>query len=913
VSIAPGITDTLAAGVFSAQVQPILEEFADSDQRPGVIARKYVERVREVLAARHFAGASGSEIVKEFTEAIDRLVVALYRRADEREGSRFPRLNRRFCLIARGGYGRAELNPYSDIDLLFVHDWKPEPYVEVVTEAVLHALWDAGLTVGHSLQGVRECVALAKQDFKERTAILSLRLLAGDERLFAEFDRIVSREVLENGRQQFFKAKLQESRERHAHYGDSVYLLEPNIKDGQGGLRDLHTALWLARVRYGACSLGELAERRIITEAELAEVRKSRDFLWRLRNSLHFLANRHTDQLTFDYQERIGALLGFRDRDGEVPGASLMKAYYGHASTIYWFAEGLIARMAEEPAPSRFLRRRKSVRRLRPGVVIQDRVLSVADRDFFHRDPVNLVTIFADCQAHGVELAGNTYQLVRDCLGLIDERVRESPQTSKLLMEILNAPERVAETFEAMHRAGVLGAVIPEFGKLYAQVLHDLYHIYTVDRHSLAAVRELQRLRTGEFKESAQSLTEVAREVDFLALIFLALLLHDIGKGYGHDHHERGALLAAQVCRRLGLDGEQTDLVVFLVREHLTMSHVAQKGDIDDPATVADFARRVGSIDRLQALYLLTFADMRAVAPNVYNSWRDMLLSDLYLRALRVLEEGDREAFDPVRRLALAQAAVAEQLATAGASDSEVGEFLAAMPDRYFLTVLESDSRSHFDLMRSLDGRLFACSHRHFPERDFSEFTVATRDQPGLFSKIAGVLTASHLNILSARITTSTSGVALDVFRVSHLEGGGALAMDEERWTRVERDLGQVLSGKSDIVELVTASRRSAPLRRHTRRVPTEVRIDNPSSAEFTVVDVFTQDQVGLLFAITHTLFSLGLVIHLARISTYADQAIDVFYISEGDGRKVERPERIQALRERLTARLAEDWPEPVA
>jgi [protein-PII] uridylyltransferase len=370
---------------------------------------------------------------------------------------------------------------------------------------------------------------------------------------------------------------------------------------------------------------------------------EARDFLWRVRNSLHFLTGRHFDQITFEMQERIEPMLGFKPEEGQAAGSALMRAYYQHASTVHRFAEGLIARVIENSPGGRFFRRTPT-RAIRPGVVVQGTLLSIAEPDFFKRDPLNLITIYADCQAQNVSLSGSTYQLVRDNVGLIDDSMRKDPRVAEALMMILSARQRVAETLEAMHLSGVLGAIIPEFGNLYARVLHDLYHIYTVDRHSLVAVHELERLRTGEFKDSTPLLTEVARELGQLPFVFLALLLHDIGKGHGHDHHERGAGLTAEVSQRLGLNSEEIDLVVFLVRNHLMMSQVAQKGDLDDQTTVEEFARTVGSIDRLKALYLLTYADMRAVAPKVYNNWRDMLLSDLYMRALKVLEQGDRRA-----------------------------------------------------------------------------------------------------------------------------------------------------------------------------------------------------------------------------------------------------------------------------
>ncbi|MGO9449448.1 MAG: [protein-PII] uridylyltransferase [Candidatus Binataceae bacterium] len=884
--------------------EALAREF-EATRTPGQVARVYLESVREELFKIHLAGASGSEIVRLFTTAVDDLLRALFRYADADHCRRFPKLNQRLTIVARGGYGRAELNPQSDIDLLFLHDYKRGPYAEVVTEIILHALWDARLTVGHGMRTARQCVRLANDDLKEKTALLDARYLAGDEKLYADLDKLLIDEVLNRNQQKFFKIKLEESRERHAQYGDSIYLLEPQIKEGEGGLRDLHTAMWLAAVKYKVHSLGELVQKAVITDVELAEVRAARDFLWRVRNSLHFVTGRHFDQLTFEMQERIEPMLGLKPIEGQTAGSALMRAYYQHASTIYQFAEGLIARVVE--GPGRGFLRRAPMRQIRPGVLVQHQLLAIGDPQLFERDPFNLINIYADCQAQGVELSGNAYQLVRDNLGLIDDAMRNNPETGKALMKILAGRKRVAETLEAMHRSGVLGALIPEFGNLYARVLHDLYHIYTVDRHSLVAVRELERLRAGEFKGTTPLLTEVARELACMPLVFLALLLHDIGKGHGHDHHEHGAQLTSEVSRRLGLDPEEIDLVVFLVRNHLMMSQVAQKGDIDDDRTIDDFARTVGSIDRLKALYLLTYADMRAVAPKVYNNWRDMLLSDLYLRALKIMEQGDREAVDPARRLNTVKSSVREVLTAAGAPVSDVEAFLAEMPDRYFFTVPEADIVLHFDLMRALADRPLVSRVRHFPELEFSEFTVVTRDQSGLFSMIAGALTANNLNILSARITTRDSGIALDVFRVSHLMGAGALAMEDDRWTRVQRDLERVIAGEQDIAALVASAHHVRTAKtKFVRRVQTEVTVDNRISEQFTVLDVFTQDRVGLLFAITHTLFKLGFPIHLARVSTNADQALDVFYISDRNGEKVTDLARMRELRETLLEKLEE-------
>lgn len=868
----------------------------------GLIAREFLGQVRERLFERHRAGAGGFEIVTAYTAAMDCLIRAIYEFADISQGRKFPRLNQRLTVIARGGYGRAELSPHSDIDLIFLHDYRPGPYFEVVTETILHVLFDTHLEIGYAVRNVNECVKMAATDLKEKTAILDTRYLAGDAKIYAQLEKAVAAEVLNKDQRNFFKAKLAESEERHHRFGDSVYLLEPNLKEGEGGLRDLHTAMWLAKAKYKIHNVAELVQKAVITEEECDAIKAAQDFMFRVRNSLHFVSRRHFDQLTFELQEQIAPILGFTDTEGVSASARLMRQYYQQATAILRFSEVLIDRVADEVTRSR-LPWRRTTRQIRPGVVIQERNLGLSDPDFFRRAPLNLVTIFADCQAHDAQLAGSTYQAVRDNLHLA-EALPYDPNVGLALTGILSSPDRVASTLEAMHRAGVLGAIIPEFGALDGRVVHDLYHIYTVDRHSLAGVRELEQLRAGKFKESNPRLTEAARDYDALPLVYLALLLHDVGKGYGHDHDKRGALLAAQICTRLGLDSEASDLVVFLVRNHLMMSAVAQKGDIDDTRTIDEFARQVGCIDRLKALYLMTFADMRAVAPKIYSNWRDMLLSDLYLKALKLLEQGDKEAVEPQRRLSLVKAQVRNQLEAGDDAHRDVDHFLESMPDRYFLTTPEADIIHHFEVMRTLsEERPLACRHRVFPQLEFAELVVVTPDQSGLFAKIAGVLTANNLNILSARINTSSDNLALDVFRVSL--GTGGVALEADRWLKVERDLERVLRGDQDVVEMVNSALHNLPGgRKFTRRMATEVTVDNKTSEQFTILDVFSPDRVGLLFTITYSLFELDYVIHLARISTTADQALDVFYITDQRGHKVKDSEQLQRLKSILSEKL---------
>jgi [protein-PII] uridylyltransferase len=870
----------------------------------GEAAREYLQRVKAELFVRHQEGASGREVVGAYTAAMDRLIRVLFDAASVAYAERFARLDQRCVVVAQGGYGRGELNPCSDIDLLFLYPYKREAYIESVAERILYTLWDTRLTVGNAMRNVRECVRLAAKDFKVKTALLDARFLCGAEPLYREFAAAMESEVLKRGSERFFTEKLEENAERHRRFGDSVYILEPQLKEGEGGLRDLHTAMWMAKVKFKTNSVAELVHKGVITERECEGIEAARDFLFRVRNALHFLSNQHQDQLTFEYQERIAADLGFRDTATLKGVEQFMRTYYLNAATINRFADEIIERCLER-RPSYLAFGRSRARTIRPGVTIASGVLSIAGAELLRADPSNLIRIFSDAQRHGVAISNSTKRLVRAHLTLMDDAQRRDPATVAAFFEVLRGKQHVYETLLEMHRAGVLGAFLPEFGALLCMVLHDLYHIYTVDEHSLMAVRELERLRAGAHKDIARLLTQVMREVDRVEILFLGLILHDVGKGHGGGHSEHGARMVDEIAARLRLNTDDARQLRFLVANHLLMSHLAQRRDVHDQRLIIDFATRVETLDNLKKLYLLTFADMRAVGPKIWNNWHDMLLGELYRRTVDVFE---REAFveeDHVARVAR----IKERLTAAAAANglnALLEAFLRDMPDRYFLGTAEESILRHARLAASADGEPFVAEVRHFPEREFSEFTVVTRDRPGLFSMITGVLLAHGMNILGASINTSRAGVALDVFRISHGEQPEA-AQRPQRWERVHASLAQVLTGQVDVEQLVAGSQRSSVLsKRFVPRVGTEVEVDNDVSAHFTVLDVYTQDRVGVLFAITNTLFHLGLSIHLAKITTNVDQVLDVFYVTGADGRKIVDAEQLAHIRRELYQRLTD-------
>ncbi len=876
-------------------------------------ARAYLQRGRSLLLERHRAGAGGYEIVYAYTMMVDHLIRHLFEIASQDYICRYPSLNPRCTLIAQGGFGRGELNPQSDIDLLFLHTWKVTPYVESVAEKLLYTLWDAGLQVGHATRSIAESIRLAGKDVKVKTALLDARYLCGDYNLYSDFEKAVEEHLLRKNEDRFIREKLAENRLRHERYGGSVYLLEPDIKEGEGGLRDIHTALWIAKIKHQIRKLDELVPLGLIHARDLSELKAAQDFLWRVRNELHFSSGKHQDQLTFEEQERVGLDLGF-EGERKLKGVEVfMRSYYLHAYQVSRVTSLIIHRLTQSSGASDG-KVHVSGREIREGVRISGGNLWVSNPALLTSHPENLIGIFAEIQRHKVEMSQETRELLRESLGLIDERHRRSASANRPFFEILKWKDRVYETLLEMHRCGVLGAFIPEFGRLLCMVLHDLYHIYTVDQHSLRLIKELERLKAGEFRESLPLLTQLAREVEKIEILYLGLLFHDIGKGYGGGHSEIGSRMARRVARRMRLNVDDTAQLEFLVRRHLLMAHTAFRRDLEDEKTIIDFARTMGTIHSLKMLYLLTYADMQAVGPKVWNNWKGSLLEDLYLHALTALEgleKGEFQREDRRSKIRRIQARLRRRLSRQH-DPEEIRTFLQSMPERYFLATPEEDMPSNFELMRQFGDQVYLSTVRHLPEREYSEMVICARDRPGLFSRITGVFAAMGLDILSARITTRKDGLILDVFRISH-SGQPEVVMEPQRWARVRSLLEQVLTGSIDVARLVEESGRPSLFRKRGPKVPTIIQIDNEASEDFTVVEIYTQDRIGVLFTITYGIHQLGISIHLAKISTNVDQVADIFYVSDREGGKIQDKERLEIIRRTLYQSLVSEDDERIA
>jgi [protein-PII] uridylyltransferase len=869
------------------------------------MARNYVDKGRGLLFERHRQGAGGLEVAAAWSTVMDHLIRHLFAAISAEWSNRLPQANSRFALVAQGGYGRGELNPQSDIDLLFLYSWKVSPFAEAVTEKLLYTLWDAGLQVGHATRSVADCIRLAQSDMRVRTSLLDARFLCGDYGLYGTFDKSVESRLIKKGVSRFIREKLSESHVRHHEFGGSVYLLEPEVKEGEGGLRDVQTARWIARAKLSVKDLDALALEGIVSPADIANLKESQDFLLRVRNELHFSTGKHQDQLTFDEQEHVSAALGF-EGEGTLRGVEVfMRAYYLHAAQINRLSDLIIHRVTDCDKP-RFGEKYVFGRVLREGIRLSKGHLSVTKPEILRSNPENLIRIFDDAQKYNCQLTHETRELLRQHVDAIDDDFRRSADTNEVFFNILKWKESVYATLLEMHRSGVLGALIPEFGRLLCMVLHDAYHIYTVDQHSLLLIKEIERLKAGEYKAALPLLTQLAREAEQMELLYLGLMFHDIGKGFGGGHSEIGARMVRTIARRMRLNADDGALVEFLVQHHLLMTHTAFRRDLEQEKTIFDFARTMGSVNNLKMLYLLTFADVKAVGPDVWNPWKASLLGELYVKALNLLEEVEKGEFqrrDVLAVIRRVQTRVRREL-TKDQDEAKVEQFLKAMPERYFLSTAEDDIPYHFELMERFRGKKAEITVQHFPERDCTSVVICTQDRPGLFASITGVLTSLNLDILNARIFTASDGRILDVFRISH-HGRPEMVTAEQKWAKFRATLDGVLEGKIDVARLVESSKPALFLQKRAPKVATVVNIDNDASDDFTIVEIFTEDRIGVLFTIAHSLHRLGLSTHVAKISTNVDQVADIFYVTDEFGSKIEDAHRVETLRQFLRQSLA--------
>ena len=858
--------------------------------------KDYLKMGEDALRERHMDGASGHEVVKDYTCLIDNFLKTLYAHMETELRKSF-RDDFNYALIALGGYGRGELNIRSDIDLMFLYPKKLSPSIERLTERILYVLWDTGLDIGFSVRSLKECISLAKEDIKTKTALLDSRYIAGDKDLFEELALKTRKSLFsEKDADRFIKEKLDESRLRHAKYGGTVYILEPNVKEGEGGLRDIHTAIWTAKIKCGATGLEGLRDNGFLPDNEFRHLYDSIDFLWKVRNELHFESKKKTDQLTFDYQKRIAKLFHFKDTAESLGVEKFMQTYYLHASNIFHYSSLITSRCIHGYMTDFSGYVCDMEKDIDGDFRLCSSLICVKDHELFKEKPCKMMRAFELSCMHNTGLDNLTRELLLKNLHLIDDSVRSSKETVASFLNILKSGMSF-ETLQEMHMLRFLGRIIPEFNDITCRVQHDMYHIYTVDAHSLFAVRELEKLRTFDYKKDFFLLTTIFEEVTRPELLILGVLLHDIGKSMGKGHAEKGAEITERILKRFGLPEEDIELVKFLVRYHLILPDTAQHRDIHDEKLVIEFAKKIVDINRLNLLYLLAFADIRAVGPDVWNQWKAALFQELYFKALTVIERGTFEIEDAVKRIHVIIDNVSNMLA--GEIDRGIVEnYFRLLPQRYFLSNSREVIAEHIRVVEQLGSKLFTMDIRHNTERNYTEVTICTPDMHGLFSKITGVMAANNINILGAQINTLKNGIALDVLQVN--TPSGDMITDEMKWERVRKAMTDVLTGTVYIESLLAKKRKSILDRKPKPPVPSSVEIDNEVSDEFTVIDIHAQDRVGLLYDITSSLSKLGLYIYVSKIATRGSEAADIFYVKDIFGQKVYYSEKLKEIKETL-------------
>ena len=887
------VSDALAA--LSAEGDPridatrILKQALTSGRAE--IARRLEEKPyagSETAAAYAFLTDQVLRLAYDFT------VTKLHPLANPTEGERL-------LLMAVGGYGRGEMALHSDVDIAFVTPWKPTSWAEQVIEAMLYLLWDLGLKIGHSSRSVDDLIRLAASDHTIRTAVLESRYVWGDERLCDEAHGRFWAEVVGGNAQKFVTEKLDERNARHKRMGDSRYVVEPNVKEGKGGLRDLHTLFWIGKYAYRVRSIEELVEKGLLSPDELRQFRKADRFLWAVRCHLHVVAGRAEERLTFDYQREIAVRMNYANRPGKSPVERFMQHYFLHAKTVGDLTGVFLAHLDEQFAKSGrriglpALRRRP---RKLAGFVLDRGRLALPSDDFFASDPVRLIEIFALAGQYELEVHPLAMRAASRDAKLIDNAVRADPRANALFLDVLTSPRDPETVLRWMNEAGVFGRFIPDFGRVVGQMQFDMYHHYTVDEHSIRALGLLSRIERGELKEDHPLSTAIMKRIASRRVLYVAVLLHDIAKGRGGDHSVIGAEVAHALCPRLGLGEAETEAVAWLVRWHLLMSATAFKRDLSDPKTIADFVARVKSMERLRLLLVLTVVDIRAVGPGVWNSWKRQLLRQLFEAAEEVLllghkQKGRRE------RVAATQEELRQRL---GWDTSRFERLAWRMPDSYWLAepteVLERNGRFIDAADRSPD-RVKPLATSIQEERGATLLTVYSKDQPGLFYRLAAAISFAGGNIIDARIHTSIDGMALDNFLVQDLSG--APFADPHQLARLEKAVLGALEGQ----EPLTAKLEGKPLplpRAEAFHIRPAVFIDNQASNRYTVVEINARDRAALLSALGEALFQSKVAIHSAHIATYGERAVDVFYLTNRDGTKIESPARIKAIRTRLMA-----------
>ncbi len=809
------------------------------------------------------------------------------------------------ALVGLGGTGRGEMAPFSDLDLMFLTARPATPVDEQTSQAVLHLLWDLKLKVGHSVRSTQQLISLAKKDMTIRTAFLEARWLWADDRIFDATMRRFRKEVVTGSAAEFVSAKLAERDQRHIRMGDSRYVVEPNVKDGKGGLRDLHTLYWIGKYVHGVERPADLVGAGLLTSAEFRRFDRAERFLWSVRCHLHLLAGRAEERLNFDYQPRIAEIMHYADRPGKSAVERFMQFYFLNAKTVGDLTGVFLAQLDEQLGKKGFRFALPTIKR-RPrrldGFVLDRGRLTIPSDDFFRSDPVRLLEMFTLAAREQLEIHPTAMRMASRDSARIDRSVRDDPRANALFMEVLTSGKAPEQVLRWMNEAGVFGRFVPDFGRVVAQMQFDMYHHYTVDEHSIRAIGLLAAIERGDLKQDHPISTAIFKQIASRRLLYVAVLLHDIAKGRGGDHSVIGAEIALKLGPRFGLDLAETETVAWLVRHHLLLSSTAFKRDLTDPKTIEDFAQQVQSPERLRLLLVLTVVDIRAVGPGVWNEWKRTLLRTLFEAAEERLRLGHKQ-HGRVELVDRRQAELASQL---GWKTSALRAHARRLPDSYWLAEPLAWQVANAKQVAAAEARIGDAKPNVSVEDDAdsgaTRVSVFTPDCEGLFYRICAGLASAGANIIDARIHTTRDGMALDNLLV--LGGQGKPYADRRLRNRLARSVESALV--SDASPPLPLSEPSGARSRAFEVAPS-VAIADRASTRTTVVEVNARDRPALLAALTAVIHDEGHQIHSAHIATYGERAVDVFYLTRADGKKLDAEDN-----ERLRTKLLRSASDPV-
>ncbi len=893
------LTDAIAALYATAGSQ--------ADIRKEVIAlfRGALEdgrtHAREVLEARRGGLACArylSHVEDEMIRAIHAYVVTYVHKAPDKASEK------RLVVAAVGGYGRGTLAPGSDIDLLFLLPAEEFKWGERVVEAMLYVLWDLRQKVGHSTRSIADCLALAREDVTIRTTLLESRFILGDDVLFEDLRGRFEQEVISGTAAEFVAAKLAERDRRLAQSGRTRYLVEPNVKEGKGGLRDLNTLFWIAKYVYRVRTSAELVDAGLFSLKEYQLFCRCEEFLWRVRCHMHFVTGRAEERLSFDLQPVMAERLGYSARAGLASVERFMKHYFLVTKDVGNLTTILCAALEErqtmpEATIDRFVARGKPRKKrvTSQDFAIENGRVTVTREDVFERDPVNLIRLFWIADRNSVAIHPDATRLVTLSLKRIDAELRADPAANALFLDILTSHNATEIVLRLMNEAGVLGRFIPEFGRVVALMQFNMYHHYTVDEHLLRAVGCLADLESHRKAEDHPLANEVLASLADRRVVYLALFLHDVAKGREEDHSLAGMEVARKLCPRLGLDPGETETVAWLVANHLLMSDTAQRRDLADRRTIETFAASVQTLERLKMLFILTICDIRAVGPGVWNAWKGELLRTLYWETEVVLT-GGHSTVNRERRVTQARKDLRDALPNW--SDLDFEAYAARHQQAYWLKADLAHKIKHAKLLNMTEVEMPApiIDIATNAARGVTELTVVAPDHPRLLSIIAGACAASGANIVDAQVFTTADGLALDTIVVSR-----AFDFDEDeirRANKIALAIERSLLGEVRLQDVIAGRRDQRQERGKTFQVPARVTIDNTLSKRFTVVEVAGLDRPGLLFDLTTILSKLELNIGSAHIVTFGEKAVDVFYITDFNGAKITSASHKSVIRRRI-------------